>query len=1060
MTTAAPIPTPHADAPRAGALARLSVRRPVATLMASACAFLFGVLSLRELPLDLLPELSYPAVTIEVPFPGASPQEVESLITRPVEDAVAVSQGLVRLRSTSQAGLARVALLFRWSTDMGLAALEVREKLQQVQLPDGAEAARVLRFDPTLDPVLRFALTLPRAAEADLIRLRRLAEDRLKPALERLDGVAAARVRGGFEEEVAVLLDPRAPALEGVTLEQVADRLAAENVNLAGGVLREGRLEYRVRTRSELRELDDLRDTVVARDGEAVVALGQVAEVRRTTAERDLVTRLDGREAVEVAIYKASGHNTVAVAARVRQRLGELVRAGGLLEGARWVVTADQSTFIRSSLEDLGSAAWLGGALAILVLLLFLRDLRATLVVAFAIPLSVVATFLLMRLAGISLNVMSLGGIALAIGMLVDNAIVVLEAIAAQRDRAGPAADPAETAIAGSALVSRAVTASTLTTLSVFLPVVFLEGVASRLFGDQALTLAIALLASLVASLSVIPMLSATRSLRRLTDALGRATLGLLWPLRVPFDAAWRGVTFAFPRLLAPALAHPGAVLAVAVGLAGACYALAPRLGADFLPEMHPGLLSVEVSLPQGAALRETDRVLADLARRAAELPEVEAAFSTAGAISRPGEQDLVRESVGQLLLRLAPGAGLAGEERVERAVREWMSATPGLLPPVFARPGLVSVRTPLEVVVDGKDLDALRRFSAEVVRALEGVSGLRDLRSSARGGRPELLVSLDRTKLALYDLDAASVSAALEAAVRGRVSTELVRSDRDVPIRVRLATEGRASEEAIERIVVSPAGRAPVTLASVGHVELAEGPAEIRRDAQRRVAVISAEVSGRDLGSAARDVRERLRTLPTPPGLVVRLGGSATAMSEAFGSLAGAALLALVLVYLLLAAQFESFLLPLLIMGAVPFAGAGALLALLLTGTPLSVIAIIGAVVLAGIVVNNAILLVDRANQLTRREGRAPAEAARSAAFERLRPIVMTTATTVLGLLPLAVAGGEGAELRAPLAVTLVGGLSVSTLLTLFVVPSAYALFLSRRRRSPTEPEERSPQG
>lgn len=1028
---------------------RIAVRRPVATTMAAASAFLFGLLALQDVPLDLLPDLTYPAVTVEVPFPGASPQEVESLIVRPVEDAVAVTQGLARLRSSCQAGLGRVALLFRWGTSMDLAALEVREKLQQVDLPQGAEAPRVLRFDPTLEPILRFAVRPTGEGNRGLVELRRLAEDRLKPALERLEGVAAARVRGGFEEEVRVLVRPRAAAALGVALGTIADRLASENVNLAGGVLREGRLEYRVRTVHELADVADIGGTVIAEPGGVPVRLEQVADIVRTAADRDLITRLDGREAIEVSVFKASGQNTVSVTRRVSEQLRALSAPGKLLADARVVITSDQSAFIRDALADLTQTAWTGGLLAVLVLLLFLGDLRSTLTIAFAIPVSLVATFLFMRVAGVTLNVMSLSGIALAIGMLVDNAIVVLEAVARRREAGVAGESDAEAVIAGTGLVARAVTASTITTLSVFVPVAFVEGVASRLFLDTAITLALALTTSLVASLTVIPMLAATTLLERAIAALGRAVRLVLTPLRVPFDLAWDAAAAGYPRLLTAALRRPVSVLCAALAVTAGSLSLGGRLGADFLPDIHPGLLSVEVALPRGSSLSETDRALSGLSRALSEEPGVAAVFATAGAVARPGEPDEVRESAGQLLVRLERG-GSEAERTVVTAVRRLCADVPGLAAPVISRPGLVAVRTPLEVLVDGRDLDALRTASEAVAGAVEDVGGLSDVRSSARGGRPEIRVDLDRGRLAAFGLDAGSVSEVLEAAVRGRISTELVRSDRDVPVRVVLHPDARASIEDLERLVVSVGTdeRGPVVLASVARIHVREGPAEIRREGQRRVAVVSAEAQGVDLAAAEEQIAARLGRLALPPGVTARLGGSANERREAFQALAFAIGLAVLLVYLVLAAQFESFVHPLVILGAVPLAAAGAVFGLWATGTPLSVVALIGGVVLAGIVVNNAILLVDRINQLGRDGAMALDQAIVQAGSERLRPIVMTTATTVLGLLPLALFPGEGAELRAPLAVTVVAGLLGSTVLTLVVVPCAYALIGGARQR------------
>ena len=1103
-------------------IAAKTVRRPVATTMVALGVFLFGLLSLRDVPLDLLPDLAYPAISIEVPFAGASPQEVESLLVRPIEDAVAVSGGLVRLRSTCLAGRARLALHFRWGTRMDVAALEVREKLQQVQLPEGAEAPQVLRFDPGLEPILRVGLRPEGTGSAEapgqdlegqaaLVALRRLAEERLKPALERLEGVAAARIRGGVEEEVRVYVDPRAAALVGVTLDEITAKLAAESVNLAGGTLREGKLEYRVRTLNQLRDLSSLERVVVAQRPEGSVRLGQIAQVTLGPAEREVITRLDGVEAIELSVFKASGQNTVAVAEATQARLAELTRPGGILSDVRCVVTSDQSAFIRSSLDDLTSTAYTGGALAILVLLLFLRDLRATLTIAFAIPLSLVATFLLMRTAGVTLNVMSLSGIALAIGMLVDNAIVVLESIAAARepsadpdahsppeagaekpsanepntDEAGadePSADEAiadqaagpsqaetsapvqassadtdpdqaseerrASAIRGTDAVAQAVVASTLTTLSVFLPVAFVEGIASRLFADQAYTIVFALGASLLASLSVIPMLAATSIGTRLVDLLGRLLELLLTPLRIPHELAWGALSRAYPRVLRGALRHPWGVLLAAGGLTTLALLLVQRLGADFLPEMHPGLVRMELSLPRGASLEQTDETLVRLSALAHAEPQVEAVFATAGALARAGEPDELRESVGQLLVRLKPGQGAQGEAAVTAALRAAVGEEAGLLAPVFQRPGLVQVSAPLEVLVEGRDLDALQAGAEQVVARLNEIRGLTDLRSSARGGRPEIRVSLDRRKLAQYGLEAGTVSAALEVAVRGRVGADLIRSDREVPIRVSLAPGSRQSAADLERIVVSSSGQTPILLSSVGRVEVERGPAEIRREGQRRVAVVQAEVTGRDLGSAAEEVRAAIEVLELPPGTFAHLGGSADELGEAFGGLAFAIGLAILLVYLILAAQFESYLLPIIVLGAVPLAAGGAALGLWLTGTPLSVVVLIGVVVLAGIVVNNAILLVDRIQQL-REEGTPTLDAIQAAGSDRLRPIVMTTATTVLGLLPLVLFGGDGAELRAPLAVTLISGLLGSTILTLVVVPAAYRILV----REPNPP-------
>jgi len=1042
-----------------------SLRRRVTVSMCAVALVLFGMVAFGRLPINLLPDISYPSLTVETRFPGAAPGEVEALVSRPVEEAVGVVSGAQRLTSVSRPGLSQVTLEFGWGRNMDFAAIDVRQKLDMLQLPREVGKPVLLRFDPSNDPIVRMYLT----GGADLYQLRYVAEEVLKKDMESTDGVAAIKVNGGFEEEIQIQVDEGKLSLLGLSIQDINLKLLQENINQAGGSLYESEARYLVRAKNEFESLDDIRETIlISREGRKVV-LSDVATVVRGHKRREVITRYGGEEAVELALFKEGDNNVVNVARAINARLDSV--RGELPEGIAVVVGVDQSRFIQASIREVLNNALLGGLFAIVVLLFFLKDLRSTLIIGVSIPISIIATFFLLYQTGTSLNIMSLGGLALGVGMLVDNAIVVLEAIFKRRE-AG--ASPLEASRLGATEVGRAVIASTLTTIAVFVPVVFLEGIAAQLFLDMAMTVSFSLVASLAVSLTLIPMMAAlaaaigsvqpapvtsggrTRRTGRflLVGIPSYIILGLRFvvrwtvrtigwiarPLSWAFDRALDATAHAYPRLLGWSLRARPLVVAVALAAFVGSLVLIPRLGMNLIPSFSQGEFSFQVELPEGTPLEATDRFIADIQSVLADDDRVDAYSSVVGGVglslTRTGTEG---ENVAQLQVRMSPAASRDDEVAVIGDLRTRLEGTE-VARFKFERPTYFSFRTPIEVEVYSDRLPELFKSAALVRERIESVDGLVDVKSTAELGNPELRVTFHRESIARLGLDVAMVATTIRNKVQGEVATRFTQADREIDILVRSVDRGRASLDIVNNMIVGQRDGVPIFLKSVADVELAEGPSEIRRIGQNRAAVISGNLSGRDMGAVAADIREELRGMALPGGVAATLSGQEEEMARSLRSLLMAMGLAIFLVYLVMASQFESFLHPLVIIFTLPLGAIGVVGALYLSGTTINVVAMIGMVMLAGIVVNNAIVLIDAINQ-RRAAGLEKHQAILEAGKARLRPILMTTATTVLGLLPMAMGLGEGAELRGPLAITVIGGLVAGTLLTLLVIPVVYSL-------------------
>jgi HAE1 family hydrophobic/amphiphilic exporter-1 len=1120
------------------------VARPVAITMIMLSMAVFGLVSFFKLRQNLLPEISYPTLTVRTSWVGSAPEDVESRISVRVSEALGTLKGLVRSSSTSRAGVSDVLLEFDWGTAMSFAVQDVREKLDGVFLPDGVERPIILRYDPNLDPVLRIGLTSKQklgTPDEELIALRWLAENRIKRELEAIPGVAAVQVRGGLEEEIHVEVDPAALASRQLSLTQVSQRLAQENINAAGGSLREGSTEYIVRTVNEFESLAEIEDLALVRRGDATVRLGDVATVQTTYKKREVTSRIDDRESVELAIFREAGADIVALAQTVRERmfgtteqraaaaefeergsdpktLEERQRAAYLAFALRKEVDAtllsDQSVFIAQAVKDVRDSAVMGALLAIVVIWLFLRKLSATAIIAISIPISIVVTFAPMFLADVSLNIMSLGGLALGVGMLVDNAIVVLESITRCRDEGD---DFRTAAVRGTKEVLGAVTSSTLTTVCVFAPIVFVEGVAGQIFGDQALTVVSALSVSLIVAVMFIPMLASRRWLAGVKDETpvpqavglsqgldwrgaaafvsaltwsGRVVargIGLLaksvglvvglvfklgslltWPFAKVFEFLWNALDRTYPRVLRASLRARVLVVIFAVVLGIDAWRRVPSLGVELLPEIHQGEFTAFVQLDVGSPLAQTDLVLRDLGERIRALDGVAQTALTVGIEQETLSQDVEGPHTARLSVRMAPDA--IGEEKeiaLVARVRELCAAHPAVRTVDIRRPTLVALESPIAVEVRGHRLETLEEVSKEVLTRLEGHPELTDVQSSLRAGFPEVRVTFDRDKALEYGLDLGAVAKLVRDSVLGEIATRFTRGDERIDLRVLADEERLARLDDVLDLIVNPEATVGVPLRAVADIRTVDGPAEIRRIGNSRAVVVRASRASFDLGGTATSIETDLAAMAVPDDVIVELGGQKREMDEATNSMIFALVLAIFLVYVVMATQFESLMQPLIVLLTVPLAGVGVVYTLQASQVPLSVVVFIGLILLAGIVVNNAIVLVDRINQNRERFGPGQLfESVVEACTVRLRPVLMTTGTTVLGLLPMTgwldglpfaelFVSGEGAELRQPMAVTVVAGLTFSTALTLVVIPCVYLLVT--RDRAPRAEEAKA---
>lgn len=1017
-------------------ISRFAVHRPIFTIMVVLIAVILGVISLIRLPVDLMPDISYPTLSISCNYENASPEEIEELITRPIEEAMSAVPGAEEVSSISMEGRGTVRVTFSWGTDLDAAANDIRDRLDRVipRLPDDADRPRLRKFDLANFPILILGIS----SNLDPVQLRLIIEDQVKYRLERVPGVAAVDIWGGLEREIHVNIEADKVKALGVPLDQIIRRIREGNINIPAGTINHGNLEVTVRTSGEYSSLDQIRDTVVAIRENVPIQLGEIAEVEDSWRKVTRIVRINGVPGLRLSVNKQSGKNTVEVARGVHKELELITRDIPHIE---IIPIIDTSDYIQRSIANVGSSAVYGGILAVFVLLLFLRNLNSTFIIATAVPVSIIATFALMYFSGFTLNLMTLGGLALGIGMLVDNAIVVLENIYRMRESGEP---PERAAILGTEEVSSAIVASTLTTMVVFLPLIFVRGMSGVMFKQLSIVVSFSLLCSLAVALTVVPMLSA-----RILPAPDKGdTLKKTLGQKI-FRASSRIFTLLetkYKHILHVALSHRALVVVIALMVLGGSLALIPLIGVELMPSADESEVRVTGEMQIGSRLDVLDgkfEQIESIVRK--YVPEIKNVVTRIGGSSWRG----TGSHTGRVRIALKPQSERTrSSEEIADHLRDKLANIPGVLIRTRAGQGLFLLRMgssdadKVEVEVRGHDLEIADVLAQQVKKIVENVEGITDAKVSRESGRPEEVVIIDRQKAADMKLTVSDIANALQTIISGTQASNFRELGDEYVIRVKIKEAERMNLKDILDLTLTNTDGQAVVLRNVVEIKPRSGPVLVQRKDQERVVIISANISGRDMGSVLSDIREQVRSVPAPQGFSILLGGDYEEQQEAFKELLLSCVLALVLVYMVMACQYESLRDPFVVMFSVPLAAIGVTIMLFLTGTTFNVQSFIGCIMLGGIVVNNAILLVDHTNLLRRSAGMPLRDAIAEAGKRRLRPILMTAMTTVTGLIPLALGLREGGEAQAPMARAVIGGLLSSTLITLVFVPVIYSIF------------------
>ncbi len=1020
-------------------LSRLSIDRPVFMTMVVGVMMLLGLVALTRLPVNLFPEVSLPVITAVLPYPGASPEQVEEEVVKPIEDAVAGLQGLDEIIAFSRENVGIVVLRFSMSTDVERAASEVRDRVYGARalMPDGVNDPIFQRIDPAATPVMTLAL----AADMDSVALRQLAEETIRPRVERVEGVGAAQVIGGDTREVQVELDMPALAALRIPLTRVLQLVGYDIVDIPGGNISSGPgTRMGVRSVGRVESLDELGGVVLQGFPDPIY-LRDVAELVDGVAEAETLSRVDGRRAVTLQVVKEAGTNTVAVCDGVREELASIEAD---IPGVRVQPVIDTSRMVRDMYHEMQRALLIGAAMAILVVFLFLVDWRSTFISALALPTSVVTTFFFMWVAGFSLNLLTLLAMALAIGILIDDAVVVREVIYRHQERGE---SPLDAALGGTKEVALAVLATTSAILAVFIPVGFVGGMVGQFFSEFGLTIAIAVAVSLFIAFTVDPMLSVRMSLVTPYEQRSRLSRAVL--------DFWAGVDDAYRRLLAWALDHGGITVLIATVLFVGSLGMVYITGFEFIPKYDRDQFQVQLSLPSVVDLQGAEQRASEVEDVLFALPEVTHVYTVVGVDGAVDRVDM------RVLTTPKNNRDLSVFELLDMA-RAQLSLLPGITASVTDAPLIEGAQmgSAIEVEIRGRDLDAMVVLERELRTRMRGVPGAADIRSSWRPGRPEIVVDVQRDQAAAAGLSVGQVGFATRVAVAGQVVGSMRDDGRSVDIRLRARPEDRTPDTLLSSVLLlsplprmdDPWGRGtPVSMADVAEVRYSEAPTLIKRRDRQRVLELSASTQGRHLSDVTKDVEAIIDELQVPEGIEVLIRGEAEVAADALKDLLLALALAVAFVYAVLASQFESFIHPFTIMISLPLAVVGAFAVVFMVGWPIGILTMLGIILLMGLVVKNAILLVDRTNQL-RDQGHGVRDALLEAGHVRLRPILMTSLAMILGMTPPAIATGAGSEIQQPMAVPVIGGLVASTLLTLVVVPVVYQWIERFRERGTHE--------
>ncbi|MUV37354.1 Multidrug resistance protein MexB [Lentibacillus sp. JNUCC-1] len=1006
-------------------LVQTSVKRPVGVIMIVLAIIALGVVSVRSLAIDLFPKIELPIAVVATSYPDAAPEDVEELISRPIEGSVSSIEGIDTIQSQSQPGASLVVMMFKNGTDLDQALLDVREKIDQTKgfLPEQANEPSIIRFNPDQLPLMWVSLTGKEAAE-----LTSIAEDQVVPYLERQGGVASVNIEGAKTREIQIELNETAMQQYGVTAQTITQSLNSTNQSSSVGVVEKGSKNLQLRVVGEFTSVDDIKQTIVQSETGATIQVDDVADVKDTFKKSSSETLVNGKSSVVLSIMKKTDGNPVDVAGNVKDAISDM--KGDLSSDVDLDVVIDTSEFIELSINSVVQNILIGGIISIFILLLFLKSIRATLVIGVSIPIAIISTFTLMYFTGETLNVLTLGGLALGLGMMVDSSIVILEHIYTYRQRGYSLK---EAAINGASELAPAVIASTTTTLVVFLPIIYVEGIASDLFTPLALAVSFALITSLIAAITLVPMLSS----KLLASAMGEEGR------RYWFNRFLDKVGNLYQRMLKWVLKFRKITVAATLAIIVGSLALIPMIGAEFIPSADQGQVQISVKTASGTSLEDTEDVVEQINDKITDYESlIETNFVTVGGGDQMGGGAGGSGNTASYMIQLLPASDRdQSTSQVVADIDEDLQGIAGAEITVSTMDGGMSTGDPIQIQLHGPEHGVLRDLSEDVIDELNQIDGVHNPESSASEGLPQMTIKVDESAAAAYGLNQQQITGQVQMKLNGQTATQYREGGEEINVVMKYPEENnRTISDLLDLKIQSPSG-AVIPLQEVADLTQTQGPATLTRQNQRPQLNITSGVMDRDLGSVVDDVKKTLNDMPFPEGYDFDIGGQAQDMQESFQDLALALVFSIFLVYAVMAVQFENFLFPFIIMFAMPTTVVGVLLGLFITGIPLSIPGFIGIIMLAGIVVNNSIVLVDYINIL-RRKGMERYEAILEAGRSRLRPILMTTLTTVLAMVPLALALGEGSETQQPLAVTIIFGLSVSSLFTLLLVPVIYSFF------------------
>ena len=1032
-------------------LSSLAVKKPVTITMIVLIVVLLGVISLTRLPIDLFPKIEIPVAVVSTSYTGAGPQEIENLITKQIEGVIATVGNIDTVSSISSEGSSVVIAQFNNGTDMDFAALEIREKVDLIKgiLPDGATQPMVLKIDPNSTPIIQIAIS----TKGDLAGLQSLAEDTFSQRLERLDGVASVSVGGGFVNEIEVAVNQNSLATYGLSINQLSQLLSASNMNLPGGNVNKGEQKLAVRVVGEFNSLDEIKNMPITLATGDVIRLQDVATVKLNQKDISAISRTNGKDSINISVQKQSGKNTVQVADLINKEIENLRKDYPNVEID---VVLDSSTMIKDSIDTVVNNVLIGSVLAIVILYIFLKNIRTTLIIGTSIPISLIASFILLYFNGITLNMMTLGGLALAVGMLVDSAIVVLENIYRFRSEGY---SRKEAAIKGASEVGMAITASTLTTIAVFLPIVFIDGMVGTIFKDFALTVTLSLGASLIVSLTFIPMLS-SKILKVESEKTDVKKRKLEFIYKV-FDKISNKMENIYKGLLIKSLKRRKTTIFISIVIFVVSIASLLGVGMEFFPTTDEGTISINISMPVGTQTDKIDGIAHVVEEKLTTIKEINKVFTniSSGNVLMGGQAGSNSGSISVGLVKL--NERNRSTDEVAEEIRNIVKDIPGAEISVqgTSSTAMMTSGSPISISIKGSELKVLEEISNDFKNIIESVEGTRETKTSFSEGVPEVEILINKERSATYGLTTAQVASAVRGAATGTTATRYKDNGEEIDVVLRSLGDVTESLSNFEQIDITTPTGINIPLSQVADISIIKSPVSISRENQEKVVTVSSQIVGRDLQSIVTDINAKLQEYQLPEGYYYSMGGENKEMMEAFSQLLLALGLAVILIYMVMAAQFESLIHPFVIMFTIPLAFSGGALALFITGRAFGVTAFIGIIMLAGIVVNNGIVLIDYINIL-RNEGKERIEAITIAGPVRLRPILMTTLTTILGLIPLALGIGEGAELQAPMATVVIGGLVLSTVLTLVFVPVLYTIFddMSNSFKSKVKKLKKSP--